>query len=408
MSSSLSGLALPRAIVVPGAALTLGATSLSPAHGGQCGLLALAFLGVFAMTRIPPLSPMHDLSLDVARRRHHRRAALQLSTCFDDAGIEVGQGAAHGLFRGGGVELCVEGRIFGAQCECGRAQARQPLPLDLLTDPPVRIVGVLEPGQWFTRAGQVVEVASAHGLLDRNLHDLRSLLHGGLAGIVRVFDARVVCFAGGLQLADLITGNIQSGVARLCRATHALSLVSKCPVHAVLRRGKFNLRLGKVRYRLTSMESNLSTHAAHPQNDVTALLGDLETDRAELAQRLRKARWFAPTLGALAAIYVATPALPDTINRGFVGTSLVILGVIVTTGYQRATGVKLLRFRAFELLLFAAALLATLFFFSVSLGLAASGLPWWIVASVAASFAVATGLAHLVAASMQRRVRDAA
>jgi hypothetical protein len=156
------------------------------------------------------------------------------------------------------------------------------------------------------------------------------------------------------------------------------------------------------------MESNLSTHAAHPQNDVTALLGDLETDRAELAQRLRKARWFAPTLGALAAIYVATPALPDTINRGFVGTSLVILGVIVTTGYQRATGVKLLRFRAFELLLFAAALLATLFFFSVSLGLAASGLPWWIVASVVASFAVATGLAHLVAASMQRRVRDAA
>jgi hypothetical protein len=108
------------------------------------------------------------------------------------------------------------------------------------------------------------------------------------------------------------------------------------------------------------------------------------------------------------SIYVATPALPDTINRGFVGTSLVILGVIVTTGYQRATGVKLLRFRAFELLLFAAALLATLFFFSVSLGLAASGLPWWIVASVVASFAVATGLAHLVAASMQRRVRDAA
>lgn len=162
----------------------------------------------------------------------------------------------------------------------------------------------------------------------------------------------------------------------------------------------------KTTYTLAPMENDLSTNSDNSQSDVAVLLNDLETDRAGLAQRLKKPRWLAPALGALSAIFVATPALPDSFDRGSVATSLVLTGILLTIAYQWVTGVRLLRFRAFELLLFAGAILATLFFFSVSLGLAASGVPWWIIASAMASFAVATGLAHLGAASMQKRVRD--
>ena len=167
-----------------------------------------------------------------------------------------------------------------------------------------------------------------------------------------------------------------------------------------------HLPLEKVSYRLASMENNLASGRPDQRNDAALLLGSLESDRAGLTERLRETRWFAPGLGAIAAIFISTPALPESFNRGFVLTSLVMMSIFLMLGYQRVTGIKLLGFRLREGALFAIAIVTTLFFFSVSLGLAASGFPWWIMLPVIAGFVAATGLALLAASSMRGRVSD--
>lgn len=169
-----------------------------------------------------------------------------------------------------------------------------------------------------------------------------------------------------------------------------------------------HLPLGKVTHRLASMENNLHSGQPDNRNDAARLLGSLKSDRSDLVRRLREPKWFAPALGALAAIFISTPALPESFNRGFVLTSLVMMSIFLVLGYQWATGIKLLGIRLREVALFAVAIAATLFFFSVSLGLAASGLPWWIIASVIAGFLATTGLALLVASSMRGRVSNVA
>jgi hypothetical protein len=157
---------------------------------------------------------------------------------------------------------------------------------------------------------------------------------------------------------------------------------------------------------LASMENNLLAGAPDQQSDVETLLENLESDRVGLVERLRQPTWLDPSLGALAAIYIATPALPKTFDHGFVVTTLIIVSILLVLGYERVTGVKLLRFHAFEGGVFAAAIIATLVFFSVSLGLEASGLPWWIIASTVVGFVVVTLLARLAASSMRERVLD--
>lgn len=156
------------------------------------------------------------------------------------------------------------------------------------------------------------------------------------------------------------------------------------------------------------MENNLSSGRSNQQSDATVLLSDLESDRAGLVERLKKPKLFAPAFGALAAIFIPTPVLPATFNRGFILTSIVITGVLLVLGYQWVTGIKLLRFRVLEGVLFGIAILTTLLFFSVSLGLASSGHPLWIIASAIAEFLAATGLALLGASAMRERVRDVA
>ncbi len=154
------------------------------------------------------------------------------------------------------------------------------------------------------------------------------------------------------------------------------------------------------------MENNLPSGRPDQRNNAAILLSSLESDRACLAKRLREPRWFAPGLGALAALFISTPALPESFNRGFVLTSLVMMSIFLVLGYQRVTGIKLLGFRLCEGALFALAIVTTLFCFSVSLGLAAGGFPWWIMASVIAGFLAATGLALLGASSMRGRVSN--
>ncbi|PQZ93693.1 hypothetical protein CQ018_08525 [Arthrobacter sp. MYb227] len=156
------------------------------------------------------------------------------------------------------------------------------------------------------------------------------------------------------------------------------------------------------------MENNLPAEHPGPRNDAALLLGSLNADRADLAKRLREPKWFAPGLGAIAAIFISSPAWAESFNRGFVLTSLVTLSIFIVLGYQRVTGVKLLGFRFREGALFAVAIVATLFLYSVSLGLAASGFRWWIMAPVIVGFLAATSLARLVASSMRGRVSHVA
>ena len=169
-----------------------------------------------------------------------------------------------------------------------------------------------------------------------------------------------------------------------------------------------HLPLKKVTYRLASMENNLPSDRPDQRNDAALLLGSLKSDRAGLTEQLEEARWFAPGLGAMAAGFISTPALPESFNRGFVLTSLVIMSIFLLLGYQWVTGIKLLRFRLREGALFATAIVTTLILFSVSLGLAASGFPWWIMVPVIAGFVAATGLALLGASSMRGRVSNVA
>jgi hypothetical protein len=156
------------------------------------------------------------------------------------------------------------------------------------------------------------------------------------------------------------------------------------------------------------MENNLPSDRPDQRNAAALLLGSLKFDRAGLTERLRETRWFAPGLGAIAAIFISTPALPESLNRGLVLTSLVMMSIFLVLGYQWVTGIKLLGFHLREGALFAIAIVATLFFFSVSLGLAASGFLWWIMAPVIAGFVAATGLALLGASSMRGRVSNVA
>jgi hypothetical protein len=138
------------------------------------------------------------------------------------------------------------------------------------------------------------------------------------------------------------------------------------------------------------------------------LLNELESDRTHLTRRLRSAPWLAPAFALIAAAYIATPALPGEGGRDFILIAALTIGVLLLAAFRRVTGVKLSRFGFIEWTLVVVAIVASLFLFSVSLGLAASGLTWWIAASALAGFAVVAGLVTLITASLRERLRDVA
>ncbi|GGF04578.1 hypothetical protein [Mycetocola zhadangensis] len=138
------------------------------------------------------------------------------------------------------------------------------------------------------------------------------------------------------------------------------------------------------------------------------LLNELESDRNHLAQRLDRARWLAPAFALIAAAYIATPILPGEGGRSLVLVAAIVASVLLLGEYRRVTGVKLSRFGFVEGALFVAAIVTSLFFFSVSLGLAASGLSWWVLASALAGFVVVAGLVNRITASLRERLRDVA
>lgn len=149
-------------------------------------------------------------------------------------------------------------------------------------------------------------------------------------------------------------------------------------------------------HRLSDMESNTAK-----------LLDELNADRADLAERMRAPRWFAPAFGAVAALYAAMPSIPNEGGRDFIFIGTIVASVILASAYYRTTGVKASRFGARGWFLCGAGLLGILVCLSVSYGLAAFGLYWWIVLPALAAFAWATIIVTLITSTLRQRVRDA-
>src|SRR3546814_4754570 len=89
--------------------------------------------------RSAPCAPSGDLRIDVAQRRDHRWAALELPTGVDDSSIEVLEGFHHADLDVLLVQLGVEFEVLLAQRQCRRQDADL-LALHELLEPPVGIV----------------------------------------------------------------------------------------------------------------------------------------------------------------------------------------------------------------------------------------------------------------------------
>lgn len=117
-------------------------------------------------------SPCGDFGFDVTGQGDDRRAAQQLPPGLDHATIEVIQHLAHVDLAGETIEAVIEPGILRAKGECGGAEPLQLFRFDLATDPPVGIVRAVQPWQRLARAGQVVEIAAADRLLNRDFDHL--------------------------------------------------------------------------------------------------------------------------------------------------------------------------------------------------------------------------------------------
>lgn len=137
------------------------------------------------------------------------------------------------------------------------------------------------------------------------------------------------------------------------------------------------------------------------ESDEQALrLEHLRTDRQNLATRLSEPRWLGPGLGLVAAAVVASPAVPDDTWRDTVLVTALAASIALLSRYHRTTGIKLSRVGARAAALYGGALGVSLVLLSVSYGLAAGGLPWWITASAVTAFVLVTWLARLFVAAV--------
>lgn len=126
----------------------------------------------------------------------------------------------------------------------------------------------------------------------------------------------------------------------------------------------------------------------------------LHRDRQTLAARLGRQRWVGPGLGLVAAVFVASPAGPDDTWRRAIFVAALLASIVLVDRYRRTTGIKLSRVGARATVIYVAALGVSLVLLSVSYGLAASGLSWWITASAVTAFVVVTWLVRLFVAAV--------
>jgi hypothetical protein len=152
------------------------------------------------------------------------------------------------------------------------------------------------------------------------------------------------------------------------------------------------------------MENDIASGDPNESRAAADILGELQADRARLAQRTQAPRWLAPGFGVIAGLYVLIPALPgDRPGTGFVTTALVV-GIVMVYASRRITGIKFARFGAQAWFALAGAVIGTLALFSVALGLVSLDLHWWVVAPAAAAFGLVMWLTGVIFSSMRKNL----
>lgn len=129
--------------------------------------------------------------------------------------------------------------------------------------------------------------------------------------------------------------------------------------------------------------------------DVKQRLEHLRSDRVAMATRLSRARWLPPGIGAVAGAYVAGPLIPNETWRNALLVLTLVATIAMLSAYHRTTGIKPSKVGLRAAMIVAAALGVSLLLLSVSFGLVAGELPWWVTASSAVTFIVVTWLARM-------------
>ena len=101
-----------------------------------------------------------------------------------------------------------------------------------------------------------------------------------------------------------------------------------------------------------------------------------------------------------------TPVFPGERAGGFVLNTALVAGILLVVLSYRVTGIKFTLFGVQAWAGFAVAVVGGLALFSVSLGLAAIGLIWWIAVPAVVAFVLVFGLASLIFSTMRERLRD--
>ncbi|OUE25924.1 hypothetical protein [Clavibacter michiganensis] len=141
--------------------------------------------------------------------------------------------------------------------------------------------------------------------------------------------------------------------------------------------------------------------------DANAALDGLRTDREALAARIPEPRWHLAGFGAVALAWVAQAATlspgadyePPTTSWVAVVAAVVLLVLI-----RGRTGIRFRRVGARAALLVAAAVVACLVLFSISLGLVAQGLGWAVAITAIAAFLLVTRLSTLAFRAAVREI----
>ena len=152
------------------------------------------------------------------------------------------------------------------------------------------------------------------------------------------------------------------------------------------------------------MENNMVPSGPDDARIVAGLLEELQADRARLVEKVRAPKWLAPGFGLIAASYVMTPTFPGEGAGGFVLITALVAGILMVGLSYRLTGIKVTRFGVQAWVAFASAVLGSLALFSVSLGLAVTGLFWWIAVPAAVAFVWVFWLASLIFSTMRERL----
>ncbi len=147
-----------------------------------------------------------------------------------------------------------------------------------------------------------------------------------------------------------------------------------------------------------------SNHSQFESDDRDRLIEDLHSDRQRMAARLSAPRWVAPGFGLVAAAYVTTAAMPSDTWRDGVFVAAVAASLVMLSVYRSTTGIKLSRLGARAVVILLCAVGVTLLMLSVSYGLAAGGLTWWITASTLITFVAVTWFAKMFTAAASKHV----